>query len=180
MEKMFSYTVRRLRRARDLTLEELAGRSGVSRAALSKIERGERTPSLANALQIAEALAVPLAELVGQHVEPVSVTRSRDVHRMRQNDGGALREALLRPYHGTEVVRYTIPAGDCAGPFPAHETGTREGFVVIAGEIEIRSGGHVVQLSTGEAAAVPADWSHRIENMGESEAVYLLMIGRPE
>lgn len=179
MEKIFPESVRRLRRTRELTLDALAASAGISRAALSKIERGERTPSLSNALQIAEALAVPLAELVGQPIEPVAVTRAADVQRMRQEDGGALREALLQPYSGTEVVRYSIPVDSHAGPFPAHETGTREGFVVVAGAIEIRSGPHRVRLATGDAAAVPADASHTILNVGDVDAVYLLMIGRP-
>lgn len=179
MEKIFPESVRRLRRARELTLAALADQAGISRAALSKIERGERTPSLSNALQIAEALGVPLAELVGQRIEPVTVTRADDVQRMRQDDSGALREALLQPYHGTEVVRYTIPVGSQAGPFAAHETGTREGFVVVAGEIEIRSGSHMVRAASGDAAAVAADSSHMIVNVGNVDAVYLLMIGRP-
>lgn len=179
MEKIFPESVRRIRRAREFTLEELADRTGVSRAALSKIERGERTPSLSNALQIAEALAVPLAELVGQRIESVAVTRAGNVQRMRQDDSGALREALLQPYRGTEVVRYTIPVGSHAGPFPAHESGTREGFVVLAGEIEIQSGEHVVRAASGDAAAVPADAAHTIVNPGNVEAVYLLLIGRP-
>lgn len=179
MEKKFSDAVRRVRRERELTLEALADQSNVSRAALSKIERGERTPSLANALQIAEALAVPLAELVDQSVEPVSVTRAGEAQRMRHDDSGALREAILRPYHGTEMVRYTIPVGGHAGPFSAHESGTREAFVVMAGEIEIRSGDHVVQIATGDAAAVPVDCLHTIVNVGEVDAVYLLLIGRP-
>lgn len=179
MEKIFSESVRRIRRAREFTLDALADRAGVSRAALSKIERGERTPSLSNALQIAEALGVALAELVGQRIEPITITRAADVQRMRQGDSGALREALLQPYAGTEVVRYTIPIGGHAGPFPAHESGTREGFFVLAGEIEIQSGPHVVRVTSGDAAAVPADTLHTIVNTGDVDAVYLLMIGRP-
>lgn len=180
MEKIFPDSVRRLRRARALTLDALADRAGISRAALSKIERGERTPSLSNALQIAEGLAVPLAELVGQSIEPVALTRADDAHRMRQEDGGALREALLQPYRGTEVVRYTVPGHGHAGPFPAHAAGTREAFVVVTGAIQIRSGPHVVELAAGDAAAVPVDCTHSVVNTAEIDAVYLLLIGRPE
>ena len=179
MENIFAHTVRQLRQARQLTLEQLAKTSGVSRAALSKIERAERSPSLTNALQIAEALHVPLAELIGQPLESVAVTRAGQTASMRQNETRVLREAVLHPYRGTEVVRYTLARGEVAGPFPAHETGTREAFIVLSGQIEIQSGSHRVALAVDDAAAIPADCVHTIVNTGDIEARYLLLIGRP-
>src|SRR5918993_1960750 len=57
--------VRELRRGRGLTLEELAERSGVSRAMISKVERGEKNPTLAVAAKVAEGLEITLSELLG-------------------------------------------------------------------------------------------------------------------
>src|ERR687885_1687210 len=57
--------VRALRRERGLTLEELAQRSGVSRAMISKLERGEKNPTLVVAAKVAEGLGVGLSRLVG-------------------------------------------------------------------------------------------------------------------
>ena len=48
--------VRALRRERGLTLEVLAGRSGVSRAMISKLERGEKNPTLVVAAKVAAGL----------------------------------------------------------------------------------------------------------------------------
>src|SRR5699024_5549931 len=64
MEREFGARVREVRTQQHLSLDELAERSGVSRAALSKIERGERNTSLANAVRIAEAFDLPLAHLL--------------------------------------------------------------------------------------------------------------------
>src|SRR5215210_2852104 len=56
---------RGLRREKRLTLEGLAARSGVSRAMLSKVERGEKNPTLVVAAKLAEGLGVPLSRLLG-------------------------------------------------------------------------------------------------------------------
>src|SRR5215210_644533 len=57
--------VRELRRRRGLTLEELAELSGVSRAMISKLERGEKNPTLLVAANLAEGLGVTLSQLAG-------------------------------------------------------------------------------------------------------------------
>src|SRR5918911_915663 len=71
--------VRELRRGRRLTLEELAGLSGVSRAMISKLERGEKNPTLVVAAKLAEGLGVTLSQLAGmeERREIVVVPRER-------------------------------------------------------------------------------------------------------
>src|SRR5918912_204407 len=71
--------VRGLRRERGLTLEELAQRSGVSRAMISKVERGEKNPTLMVAAKLAEGLGVTLSRLAGleERREVIIVPRER-------------------------------------------------------------------------------------------------------
>src|SRR5215210_6659782 len=57
--------VRELRRGRNLTLDELAELSGVSRAMISKLERGEKNPTLVVAAKLAEGLDITLSTLAG-------------------------------------------------------------------------------------------------------------------
>ena len=63
IQQRFGDRVRELRKARQLSQEELAHRAGVHRTYLGSIERGERNPSLKNMTAIAEALGVSLSEL---------------------------------------------------------------------------------------------------------------------
>lgn len=61
----FGKKMRAIREERDWTLEEMAQRLGTTKQALSKYERGERTPKITVAAKFAEILGVPLKELVG-------------------------------------------------------------------------------------------------------------------
>jgi transcriptional regulator with XRE-family HTH domain len=59
-----AHAVRQARRARGLTQRALAAQAGIGEKYLSRIERGLVTPSLLVALELTEALGVPLAELL--------------------------------------------------------------------------------------------------------------------
>ena len=57
--------VKKLRTGQGLTLEALADLSGVSRAMISKLERGEKNPTLVVAAKVAQALRVGFTDLMG-------------------------------------------------------------------------------------------------------------------
>src|SRR5215211_3816408 len=97
--------VKELRRRRRLTLEELAG---VSRAMISKLERGEKNPTLVVAAKLAEGLGVTLSQLAGmeERREVVVVPKERRMV-MRDPETGFERQ-LLSPTsvgRGVEFIR---------------------------------------------------------------------------
>lgn len=174
----FGTRVRVARRRAGLTLDQLASRAGVSRPNLSKIERGERTPGLTAAVRVAEALGTTLSDLLDQPpVEPVRVIRGGSAVEYVDLRTRATREVLAHPTPGLEIVRYTLPAGTDAGPFPPHPPGTREVFVMLAGTLRIEAGPHRVELTGDDVATVPGDVEHRLVNPAErSRARFLLVI----
>lgn len=180
MEKEFGERARRMRTERHLSLDELAERSGVSRAALSKIERGERNTSLGNAVRIAAALNVPLAQLLEpDSADLVQVVRDGTAPRLVEPDTKVLREALLEPQPGFEVVRYALPPDTASGSFPAHEPRTRKTFIVLEGTLVATSGGDQVELFEGDAATMPGDRDHQLRNPGPTTTRLILLITRP-
>ena len=64
--KCFGQRVRELRQAAGFSQEELAERCGLHRTYIGGIERGERNPSYANLLRVADALELRLSSLVAQ------------------------------------------------------------------------------------------------------------------
>lgn len=62
--QIFGTNLRRARRLKDVSQEELALRSNLSRTYVSEVERGIRNVSIDNMGQLAKAIGVPLKELV--------------------------------------------------------------------------------------------------------------------
>ena len=171
--------VRELRRGRGLTLEELAELSGVSRAMISKLERGEKNPTLVVAAKLAEGLGVTLSLLVGteERHEIFVVPRERRMV-MRDPETGFERQ-LLSPNvvgRGVEFIRNEIPEGSNSGEFPPHRRGVEEHIVVERGSLRAILGGEEYLLREGDALYFEADVTHRFDNAGEAKCSYYLVI----
>lgn len=61
----FGTVLRNIRVSRHMTLEEMAALLGTTKQALSRYERGERTPKITAAARFAEVLGIPLENLIG-------------------------------------------------------------------------------------------------------------------
>jgi transcriptional regulator with XRE-family HTH domain len=171
--------VRALRRERGWTLEVLAQRSGVSRAMISKLERGEKNPTLVVAAKVAEGLGMNLSELVGveEKRKVVVVPRGKGMT-MRDPETGFERQ-LLSPSlggRGVEFMRNVVPEGSTSGELPPHRRGVEEYVVVERGRLRAVLGGVEYVLEEGDAAYFEADVAHRFDNAGEGECSYYLVI----
>jgi transcriptional regulator with XRE-family HTH domain len=170
----FGERVRALRRERGLTLDGLAGRSGVSRAMISKLERGEKTPTLVVAAKVAEGLGVSLSQLVGiqERREVVVVRRERRMV-MRDPETGFERQLLSPSFggRGIEFIRNVVPGGSTSGEFPPHRRGVTEYVVVERGRLRALLGSDEYFLEEGDALYFEADVPHRFDNAGKRSAV---------
>jgi transcriptional regulator with XRE-family HTH domain len=171
--------VRALRRERGLTLEMLAEQSGVSRAMISKLERGEKNPTLVVAAKVAEGLGMNLSRLVGveEKRKVVVVPRERRMT-MRDPETGFERQ-LLSPSlggRGVEFMRNVVPEGSTSGELPPHRRGVEEYVVVERGRLRAVLGGVEYVLEEGDAAYFEADVAHRFDNAGAGECSYYLVI----
>jgi len=171
--------VRELRRERGLTLDGLAGRSGVSRAMISKVERGEKNPTLVVAAKVAEGLGVSLSQLVGvdERREVVVVPRARRTV-MRDPETGFERQLLSPGFggRGIEFIRNVVPEGSTSGEFPPHRRGVTEYVVVERGRLRAILGGEDYLMEEGDALYFEADIPHRFDNAGRGECSYYLVI----
>ena len=69
MTSMFSETMRHLRETLGWSQEKLAGKSGISAAAISHFETGKRLPSFENLIRLADAFDVSIDRLIGRNHE---------------------------------------------------------------------------------------------------------------
>lgn len=171
--------VRELRRSKGFTLEVLAERSGVSRAMISKIERGEKNPTLVVAAKIAEGFGITLSQLVGieERREVIVVPKERRMV-MRDPATGFERQLLSPTFgrKGVEFIRNMVPEGSTSGEFPPHRRGVVEYIVVERGSLKAILAEEEYLLEEGDAIYFEADVPHRFENAGDGECSYFLVI----
>ena len=172
--------IRALREGMDLSLRQLADRTGVSPAMLSQVERGETSPTLAVAERIAAGFDLSLSQLLrldeGGHVVVVrrgeGRTRSRRGHRL---------EELTPPLPGqrADVSRHRLdPGAMTTGPGdpPLHEPGSRETAVVIDGAVVLVIDGERHELREGDSVTFDADLPHHLENPGDEPAEFVAVV----
>jgi transcriptional regulator with XRE-family HTH domain len=174
--------VKALREAMDLSLRDLALRSGVSAPMLSQVERGETSPTLTVATRIAAGLELRLSQLLRLD-EDGAVTIVRPGERRH---GGATRaghayEILTPPLPGqrAEVTRHTLAAGAVTGgpgDPPRHEPGSRETAIVESGRVVLHVDGDSHPLATGDCVTFDADLPHHFENPEGGPAELLAVV----
>jgi XRE family transcriptional regulator, regulator of sulfur utilization len=172
--------VRALREAMDLSLRDLAERSGVSAPMLSQVERGETSPTLAVAERIAAGLDLSLSQLLRlDEADGVSIVRA--VERRTGGGRGHRYEVLTPPFPGqrAEVSLHTLqPGAATGGPEdpPMHEPGSRETAAVTEGQLRLVCGGVTHELKTGDAVTFDSDLPHHFENPGDEPARFYAVV----
>src|SRR4030095_12703272 len=120
--------VKKLRTGQGLTLEALADLSGVSRAMISKLERGEKNPTLVVAAKVAQALRVGLTDLMGVAEERRGGVPLPGGSRIvfKDPETGFERQLLSPTFENRhlEFVRHVIPKGATSGILPPYKKGT--------------------------------------------------------
>jgi transcriptional regulator with XRE-family HTH domain len=174
--------VRALREAMDLSLRDLAERSGVSAPMLSQVERGETSPTLQTASRIAAGLELRLSQLLRlDESGTVTIVRAGD----RRSGGSAAHghtyEVLTAPIPGqrAELSRHVLaPGAATGGPGdpPMHEPGSREIAVVETGTVVLVVDGERHELAAGDCVTFDADLSHHFENPGHLDAAFLAVV----
>lgn len=163
--------LRRFRRDRHLSLDDLSERSGVSRAALSQVEGGRTNPTLAVLWKIAVGLEVPVHDLLGMGSEQaVRVLRAGDAIPLRSTDGRT-ESRLLSPggsSSDTEVYELRLVPKAVHRSDP-HARGTRETLVVLTGSLRLGAGTETYDLSPGDSVYFNADVPHYYENRSTRE-----------
>jgi transcriptional regulator with XRE-family HTH domain len=165
--------LRRRRKARALSLDDLAQQSGVSRAALSQIETCKSNPTVGVLWKIAVGLGIPFNELVGAPVGAAQILRRADAQVLRSSDGRfeirPLAPAGASPF--VELYELRIAARSTHAS-DAHAAGTHELLVVLSGQLKMRIGDESYELGAGDSIAFSADRPHAYENPGASEGRY--------
>jgi len=162
--------LRALRQQRGTTLAGLSEVTGISVSTLSRLESGDRKPTLELLLSLARAYQVPLDELTGIPPPGDPRIRARPVRR-----NGRILIPLTRRPGGIRAYKMLIPPGE-----PDAELQTHEGYewmYVLSGRLRLRLGQHDLILEPGEAAEFDTRTPHWFGCPGPEPAEVLTLFG---
>ncbi|MFI0452828.1 helix-turn-helix domain-containing protein [Actinomadura sp. 6N118] len=162
--------LKRLRIERGVTLTSLAEVTGISKSTLSRLESGQRRPSLELLLPIAQAHQVPLDELVG--APEVGDPRIRLTP--RQSNGRTV-VPLTRQPGGVQAFKMVIPNDQNEPDLRIHEG--YEWMYVLSGRLRLILADHDIVMRAGEVAEFDTRLPHWFGSTGEGPVELLSLFG---
>ncbi|TAL52842.1 XRE family transcriptional regulator [Pandoraea sp.] len=169
--------VRALRLRRQLTLDQLAEETALSKGHLSRFERGEKALSIAALVRVAQALHTSVASLLGEQVgeDILHVVRASE-RQLRRVNAGKYTFAPLSRADGNEsptAFLLQLSAESVFGEEAFH--GGDEIFFVLSGAIEIELAAHSVILRQGDYAQFPGLVRHRLRGVEPKTEVLIIV-----
>ncbi|MFI5314601.1 MAG: helix-turn-helix domain-containing protein [Myxococcota bacterium] len=168
------------RGARGWSLADLAARSGVSKAMISKIEREEASPTAAILGRLSGAFQLTLATLLARaESDDGRLVRAADQPRWRDPETHYLRRQIFaRPRSPLELVEVEMPAGRTVSMPAASYAFIRQLVFVTRGRLVIREGGERHELRTGDCLEFGAPADSSFANESKSPCRYLVALVR--
>ncbi|SEB81673.1 Transcriptional regulator, contains XRE-family HTH domain [Streptomyces melanosporofaciens] len=171
-----------LRVERGWSLDELARRTGISRSTLSRLERGEISPTAALLNTLCTAYERTMSRLLAEvEAEPPQVVRAAAQPVWRDETSGFARRSVSPPHAGLrgEVVEGTLrPGADIAYDGPP-VPGVEQHIWVLEGAVEITANGQAYELGAGDCLRFRLWGSSRFRCVGPDPVRYALMVVLP-
>ena len=169
--------VRELRKTQKIKLSELAEKSGVQIATLSRIEHQKMTGTLDSHMRIAKALGVEITELYSDIIredKTIEVQTSRSENDVFVHNDKASYEILTQKVLSKKMMPVLLklePGGQTnkeQGPF-----GAEKFLYIMEGTVEIKIGKEPVTLNKNNSLYFDASLEHHFVNVGKSQAKIL-------
>lgn len=171
--------IRSLRRKNALTLEALAASVGIHKGHLSRIETGDKSPSLATLEAIARALGVGMAELFGEKANEHDVIVTRRAERIVTGDADTyVVEALIAGSKSRPLAAYIVAPGRTFLNHDVPDHVGQEFLYVLQGKIEVVVADKLIVLGAGDCATYDAALQHKLRRLGSATAKVLVVLGR--
>ncbi|MGD9986216.1 helix-turn-helix domain-containing protein [Pseudonocardia sp.] len=164
--------LKRIRTQRRMTLTAVADATGISKSTLSRLETGQRRPTLELLLALSHAYRVPLDELVGAPPEGDP--------RLRLSPGrvkGRTVIPLTREPGGVQAWKIVVPADKTMPELRTHDG--REWIYVMSGRLRLLLGDEDLTLGPGEVAVFDTSEPHWFGSDGAGPVEILSIFGRP-
>jgi transcriptional regulator with XRE-family HTH domain len=182
LEDRLAQRLAELRTAAGWSLDDLAARTAISRSTLSRLERGEISPTATQLGRLGTAYGMTMSRLLAEvEAEPTDLVRAADQPVWRDPASGLTRRSVSPPRPGLrgEVVQVELrPGADIAYDGPA-VPGLEQHVWVRAGALELTVGGDAHALDAGDCLRFRVWDRTRFRCLGDTPVRYALLVVLP-
>ena len=176
LHQIISQNLKKLRKERQLTLDDLSSISGVSKSMLGQIERGESSPSVATLWKIATGLKISFTTLMVQSTQDVTVIENHSVAPLTNGtDSFRLYPVFpFEPERNFEILDIELAPGAKSESSP-HDPGTEEFVLVYSGTLTLHLEKQIYTVPHGHSIRYKTNQYHCYENLSD-QTIRLCMV----
>lgn len=169
--------LRELREARNISMRNLATKSGLSANALSMIERNRASPSVSTLYKLADALGVSITSFFGSHMERKQIVFLKSDQRARVAFTRGIFEGLGGEQFVGRVEPFMLTLENSANSGPRTMSHTGHEFVFcLRGELEYQVERQLYHLEPGDSLLFAAHLKHKWRNPGKHVATAIIIL----
>ncbi len=165
--------LKRVRFEKGMTLEETSNLTGVSKAMLGQIERGESIPTISTLWKISTGLRISFSELLGSETNNFEVIPIHDMEPIYESDGKMILYNVFPfdPMAGFEYFYIKLIPGAKHVSTP-HKNSREEYIVVTKGTLELTVDNQIFELKAPSSLKFKSNKNHTYSNPYETEVIF--------
>lgn len=177
LDKNIAVNLKRIRKAKNMSLDMLAEKTGVSKSMLGQIERGESNPTVATIAKIVEGIRVPFEELIYPKTDAVVIIDNEKLPVYKAEEG-AYQVRSIFPYdrhRNFEVYETKIEPGESCESFLT-EGSVCEYIMVQQGKLTLETADGIYEVAANHAIKMEAGREHCYRNRDVEELVLNIFV----
>lgn len=172
LDKNIAENLKRIRKSKNMSLDMLAEKTGVSKSMLGQIERGESNPTVATIAKIVDGIRISFEELLYPRQESVLIIDNDRLPLLRSEEG-VYEVRSIFPYdrrRNFEVYEIKIEPGESCECF-LKEEGSCEYIIVVQGVLKLETTEGSYEVARNHAIKLDASKCHRYYNSGDGQLI---------
>lgn len=172
LDKNIAANLKRIRKSKNLSLDALSEKTGVSKSMLGQIERGESNPTVATIAKIVDGIRISFEELLYPRQEEILIIDNDKMPLLRAEEG-AYQVRLVFPHdrhRNFEVYEMKIePGGGCTCFW--QEENSSEYILVVQGVLTLKTTDGTYEVAANHAVKLDAAREHSYHNSGSRQLI---------
>lgn len=180
MNSIVAKNIKRLREERNLSMDELAKLSKVSKSMLAQVERGDGNPTLSTLWKLSNGMKVPFDALTVRPKAPYEIIKTLEIQPLLEDDGKVKNYSIFPDDENRKFAVYYLELETKSyWQSEPHLRGTMEFITVFDGIIEIKSDNRHFTIAKGESLRFKGDAIHSYKNLSSGKTVLSMILYNP-